>query len=112
MGVLQLSFWMYRPVKKLMNRGAWECVRRTTATMNTETTEFIIETTKYIIECRNLTLTDVFTASRLPYFLTYVSAVGILRLCRTKSSDSGYQFRLVQIQKNEHGSPTVTILDV
>jgi len=74
------------------------------------------ETTKYIFECRNLTQSDVFTAMRLPYIRAYENAVEMLRLIRTRGIDEyqfdEYQFRLVQIQKNEHGSPTVTVLDV
>ena len=71
--------------------------------MNTETTE-------YKIECRNLTLSDVFYETANELDLTYEDAVQTLRSFR--SMFIGYQYRLVKIQRNEHGSPTVIILDV
>jgi len=82
---------------------AWECVRRTTATMN-------IETTEYKIECRNLALSDVFYKTEHKLFLAYEDAVQTLRWFRRMFS--WYQYRLVQIHINEHGSPTYTVLDV
>jgi len=71
--------------------------------MNTETTE-------YKIECRNLALSDVFYETANELDLTYENAVELLRSFR--SMFRGYQYRLVQIHRNEHGSPTVIILDV
>lgn len=102
-----------------MNGGSWEHISRTTATMNTETTEYKIEfrltlsdeTTKYIIEGRNLTQSDVFTAIHPLFFYTYEKAVEILREFKTMIGDRGIQYRLVKIHRNKHGT-SVTVLDV
>jgi len=72
------------------------------------------ETTKYIIEGRNLTQSDVFIAVLPSHFYTYEKAVEMLRDFKTTigDGDSGIQFRLVKIQRSEHGTQTCTVLDV
>lgn len=73
--------------------------------MNTETTE-------YRIECRNLALSNVFYETDSELGHTYEDAIQKLLSFRRMFSGYQYQYRLVQIHRNEHGTPTCTVLDV